>query len=190
MWVALLSSISSGIFLILALRSGIKRIIRHFPTYFPTRQQFEHALNINFFIFLSILFSLLTCCMLIRLHKLLKYAHPQFEAIRLRYRLYSAYAAKQFLLSFVSWLMLLLSLILVILPWRLYQTIIEFKQACIYTNIYAYIANKWRKQAIVTINCFQSLIDFLVAPLSLIIFLTFYRSISFAQSLNIRKANL
>jgi len=164
-WVAVFALSVNGISVI------NKTLLKLYPFY-----EYKNAIHDTFFYIISVPFTILTFCMIVRIYKFKKYSQPNYPTINMKeYAIFSIY---EFLKSIASLLSLIFMLVLIILPWRIYETFAMMKKE----------QGKSKRAKILFIQVCQTIIDFITMPIPiLLIFCTIYKVPALIVKLDYKK---
>lgn len=142
---------------------GLRKLGKHSERMKPF-YKFKAAMNDCFYYLISVPFTLMVFLLLVRVRRVATYRQQDYPTIVMRD--YCVYIVWQWVRSVVTVLFLPCWLVLVALPWRLWETQRKVKRA-------KGVAAK----VILLVQTVQTLIDFLICPLpALLILLTLYRA--------------
>ena len=123
--------------------------------------------------------------LLIRIYKVIKYSQKDKQGIDMKD--YTVFIILESIKSVADIMGLLLSLILIVLPWRACETFKMVRaEGTSIANLIHKLGRKSRKAKILITQVIHTFIDLAVSPLALLIFCSVYKIPSFVKKLDIK----
>ena len=153
---------------------GLYKLAKRSHTFTPF-YKFEKAIKDSIYFIISMPFTIMVFLMLFRIYKVIKYKQPKNPIISIKD--YCVFIIWQWIKSIIIIVFLPFNLILILLPWRLWETCEVLKKP-----------NSIKSKLYILLQAVQTLIDFILCPLpALIVFLTLYRLPKLVRKLDPKK---